>query len=96
MRRTSPHNLCTRLSLIGDETGRWAGLAAQWGRLLRGFERRSSFGDALGIEPGLDLGGIESDELADLEEGDPSLCDEATDEAIGDSEPVSELLDAEQ
>ena len=51
--------------------------------------------DALGVEPGLDLGGVESDELADLEERDAALGDEAADEAIGDAEPVSEL-DAEQ
>ncbi len=59
-------------------------------------ERGSSFGDALGVEPGLDLGGVESDELADLEERDAALGDEAADEAIGDAEPVSELFDAEQ
>lgn len=56
----------------------------------------SSFGDALGVEPGLDVGRVESDELADLEERDASLSDEAADEAISDAEPVSELLDAEQ
>ena len=49
----------------------------------------------LAVDPCGDLVGIETDVLADLEEGDPSLGDQAADEPDFHAKPGGDLVDAE-
>jgi hypothetical protein len=48
------------------------------------------------VEPGGDVSRVEADEPADLEEGDSSLGDQATDVADGDAKLVGDLVDGEE
>jgi hypothetical protein len=48
--------------------------------------------DPVAVDPLADLDGIEADELAHLDERDPSLGHQTPDEAIGDAERISDLV----
>jgi hypothetical protein len=48
------------------------------------------------IEPGSDLGRVESDEPSDLQVGHPSLGNEAPEVADAYPEPLGELVDGEE
>ena len=51
---------------------------------------------AVGVDPGVDLGGVEAEEVAPLDEGDAAFGDEASDVADVDAEVAGELGDGEQ
>lgn len=53
-------------------------------------------GHPLGCEPGGDLGGVEPEEVAPLEERNPSLADKPADVADGHAEVIGDLLDGQE
>lgn len=52
--------------------------------------------DPLAVDPPVDLGRVEADELAHLDERDPPLGDQAPDEAIGNAERISNFVYAQK
>lgn len=52
--------------------------------------------DATVINPCGDLGGVESNELAEFAERDPTLLDQPADEARRHAEAIGDLIDVEQ